>query len=189
MSVSNFELDITSRVAAGDEGGEAPPGLVWQPTLTLWQRGENAAIVRDSQRHRWTRRSLPTRLTGPAQSPDETAQVASDTSQPSSNSRTEQTRNGHAKSDLAQDLARRQFAGADILGYALFQSVGRGHLVPPALGGIGRQILWLLAFSPRWSRSISPAPWYFSAPSGGRRSAIRTKGAQHFGAASRAAHR
>ena len=48
MSVSNFELDITSRVAAGDESGEAPSGLVWQPTLTLWQRGETAAIVRDS---------------------------------------------------------------------------------------------------------------------------------------------
>jgi len=45
MSVSNFELNITSRVAAGNQGGDGPSGLVWQPTLTLWQAGEAAAIV------------------------------------------------------------------------------------------------------------------------------------------------
>lgn len=48
MSVLNFELDITSRVAADGAGGEAPSGLVWQPTLTLWQPGRPAAIVIDS---------------------------------------------------------------------------------------------------------------------------------------------
>ena len=48
MSVSNFELDITSRVAANDAGGEMPVGLVWQPTLTLWQPDKTAAIVHDT---------------------------------------------------------------------------------------------------------------------------------------------
>jgi hypothetical protein len=48
MSVSNFELDITSRVAAGDGGSETPAALVWQPTLTLWQPNDTAAIVDDS---------------------------------------------------------------------------------------------------------------------------------------------
>lgn len=37
MSVANFQLDITSRVAADDQASETPRGLVWQPTLTLWQ--------------------------------------------------------------------------------------------------------------------------------------------------------
>jgi len=48
MSVSNFELNITSRVTPSDAGGEAPSGLVWQPTLTLWRPDEIAAIVIDS---------------------------------------------------------------------------------------------------------------------------------------------
>ena len=48
MSVSNFELDITSRVAATDQGGDEPAGLVWQPTLTMWQSGEDTAILSHS---------------------------------------------------------------------------------------------------------------------------------------------
>ena len=48
MTVSNFELDITSRVSPGDAGGQAPSGLVWQPTLTLWQGDETTVIVSES---------------------------------------------------------------------------------------------------------------------------------------------
>ena len=43
MSVANFQLDITSRVAEDNHAAEAPRGLVWQPTLTLWQPGATSA--------------------------------------------------------------------------------------------------------------------------------------------------
>lgn len=45
MIVSNFELNITSRVGTDDSGPEAPPGLVWQPTLTLWQPAQATAVL------------------------------------------------------------------------------------------------------------------------------------------------
>ena len=48
MSVSNFELDITSRVAAGDRGGEGQAALVWQPTLTLWRPDVTLGEITDA---------------------------------------------------------------------------------------------------------------------------------------------
>lgn len=48
MSVSNFELNITSRVTAGDTPSEGSPSLVWQPSLMLWRPDEIAPIVGDS---------------------------------------------------------------------------------------------------------------------------------------------
>ncbi len=42
MIIPNFELDITSPTVAGDTEGDAPSGLIWQPTLTLWLPGETA---------------------------------------------------------------------------------------------------------------------------------------------------
>jgi len=73
MSVSNFELDITSRVAIDGADGEAPPGLVWQPTLALWQPGGPAVIVSDSSAAQTVSPPAPGTAVEPVSAQDATA--------------------------------------------------------------------------------------------------------------------
>ncbi len=186
MSVSNFELDITSRVAAGDESGEAPSGLVWQPTLTLWQRGETAAIVRDSSAALGDSPVPSYAAVERAQTRDPTAATGVATIIPVGKLSCEEvpTVKPNAIGGIygAATVRWRRPSGAT-------HSIRSSRSACLAHLGRSSQILRLLAFSPPWSRCILVAPWYFSVPSGGRRSAIRSKGVQHFGAASRAPHR
>jgi hypothetical protein len=129
MSVSNFELDITSRVAAGDESGEAPPGLVWQPTLTLWQRGETAAIVPDSTAAQMGPPLASGTPVGPAQLPDATAVPATLPNPAQTLARTNS--NGHAKSNWRRIWRGDSSLARTFWGYALFQSVIAASLSRP----------------------------------------------------------
>jgi len=109
---------------------------VWQPTLTLWRPDESAAIISEFIGGTDGSPSLPARLSKRCARKTQTATALPATlANPLEFSREPTPR--RRRKPMAQDLARRQFTGADLLLLCRIPFCQARRLYRPALGGIG----------------------------------------------------